>query len=64
MSIGCMQIPQCPKTVLDTHAYDGLGVEEGLFNEERSVVCFIDFAEDEAAAVDVDQDREAGKLRW
>ena len=55
-----MQISQRAEPVLDTRAYNGLIVKDGLLDHERGAVLFVDFAEDEAAAVDVDQDWEFG----
>ena len=37
-----------------------MGVENSFSHHERGVVLFVDSAEDEAAAMDVDQDRELG----
>ena len=55
-----MQISQRAEPVLDTRAYNGLIVKDGLLDHERGAMLFVYFAEDEAAAVDVDQDRKFG----
>lgn len=49
-----LEVSQCAETVLDARADDGLGVSDGLLHYQGGAVLGVDFAEDEAAAVDVD----------
>lgn len=58
-----VQVAQRAETVLDARADDGRVVQDGLLDHERGAVLLVDFAENEAAAVDVDENGEVGRVR-
>jgi hypothetical protein len=53
-----MQIAECANTILDAGRYDGLLVEERLLHHESGIVLIVDFAENEATTVYVNESRE------
>jgi hypothetical protein len=57
-----VQISQRPEPVLKTSCDDGLGVEDRLLSHEACVVLLVDSAKDKAAAMDIHEYRELGRL--